>query len=198
MTSSDNLWRDDPRAPTVPSALEATDTAGQPESDSGTPLYDELAATHTASVPAAPVATADPALTMPDFTQFAVVLDLFRLMKQVEDSSGGRNGRDIVVVLSQWLNEFGINTDDEGAAARSLRAPAWLASALTAPAPHEPSLIIHVRTDHRGPLEVARAHLAALVQGLGTGSSAAVFDVDGDQIAHIVHPAAPAINPAAR
>lgn len=133
----------------------------------GNPIYDELAAT---------------------LTQPAVVLDLFTRMKRLERDSGDWNGGDTVQVLGDWFSGFGIDVDgDEADAARSLRLPARLARALTAPALDEPSLIIHVRTDHPDPLGSTRVCLTALVRSLGD-TSASVFDLAGDQIAHIAQP----------
>ena len=111
-------------------------------------------------------------------------------MKELEDGDGGWNGGDTVEALCEWFAEFGIDVDaDEVAAAQALRVPAWLARALTAPSLDASSLVIHVRADHDQLLETTRAYLAALVWGLSEETSAAVFGVAGDQIAHIVHPA---------
>lgn len=167
-------------------------TPTRPERDPGTPIYDELAGTYStaadAEPPAVPVPEPRPA---GDLVPPVTVLDLFGRMKDLEDGDGGWNGGDVVQELCAWFAEFGIDVDaDEVAAAAALRLPAWLARMLTAPEPDESGLVIHVRTDHDRPLEPTRAYLAALVWGLGEDTSASVFDLAGDQIAHIVHPAA--------
>lgn len=168
-----------------------------PRRDPGTPIYDELARTHAAAaedIPAA-AATAEAPVPAPraagDLAPPAAILDLFRRMKELEDCEGSWNGGDVVEALCEWFTEYGIDVDaDEVAAAQALRLPAWLARTLTTTSLDESSLVIHVRTDHDRPLEATRAYLSALVWGLGKETSAAVFDVAGDQIANFVHPAA--------
>lgn len=205
--NSGNRWFAEPDRATTPA--EGTVAPG-PAPDVGTPLFDELAATYTTTT--ADAAPEAPSAAAPDVTTGglvpepragstdtvasglappAAVLDLFTRIKQIEAGDGSWSAGDTVNVLSLWFAEFGIDIDaDEVAAARSLRVPAWLAHALTAPTSEEPGLVIHVRTDNTSPLDRAHPYLAALVQGLGGQTSAAVFDLAGDQIAHFVHPAA--------
>ncbi|MGW4527802.1 hypothetical protein [Amycolatopsis sp. NPDC004378] len=174
-------------------------TPSHPERDPGTPIYDELAGTHSTEEDTAPPAAAADETAVPvpeprpagDLVPPVTVLDLFGRMKDLEEGDGSWNGGDVVEALCEWFAEFGIDVDaDEVAAAASLRLPAWLARTLTAPPPAESGLVIHVRTDRDRPLDATRAYLAALVWGLGEDTSASVFDLAGDQIAHIVHPAA--------
>ncbi|MFI6029492.1 hypothetical protein [Amycolatopsis magusensis] len=168
-----------------------------PRRDPGTPIYDQLAgnfatpAELTTAGAAAPEARVPEPRAAGDLVTATIVLELFGRMKDLEDSDGSWNGGDTVEALCEWFTQFGIDVDaDQLAAARALRVPAWLARTLTAPSADESALVIHVRTDHDRPLETTRAYLSALVWGLGEETSAAVFDVAGDQIAHIVHPAA--------
>lgn len=166
-------------------------TPPHPDRDPGTPIYDELAGTYSTAAAAEPPAAAPSPPPAGDLVPPVTVLDLFGRMKDLEESDGSWNGGDVVESLCAWFDEFGIDVNaDEAAAAAALRLPARLARTLTAPAPEESGLVIHVRTDRDRPLEPARAYLAALVWELGEDTSASVFDLAGDQIAHVVHPAA--------
>ncbi|WNV83125.1 hypothetical protein [Umezawaea sp. Da 62-37] len=187
--TNDNLCGIDQPMTTAAPAREAPDTAEPSGTSAGTPLYDALAASLTDPTLGPPAATDDPTGREPDFTQPAVVLDLFTRLKQIEHSDGSWSAGDTVDVLNQWFGEFGINTDDhdELSAAQALCMPAWLARMLTVPPPHETGLVIHLRTDHADPLDAVRGLLVALVRALGEGSSAAVFDTVGDHIAHLGH-----------
>lgn len=203
--NSGNRWFAEPdraTTPVVPSPAEGPGAvAPVPAPNVGTPLYDEIAAAYTPTATTAPnVETAGPVspphtgstdTTTPDLPLAAAVLGLYMQMKKIEAGDGSWGGGDTVAVVSQWFGDFGIDIDaDEIVAARSLRIPSWLAFALTAPTSDDAGLVIHVRTDDTRPLDSAHPYLAALVQGLGGHTSAAVFDVAGDQIAHFVHPAA--------
>ncbi|WP_370973948.1 hypothetical protein [Amycolatopsis sp. cg9] len=166
-----------------------------PARDPGTPIYDQLADAYATPAPPADAGAATTAAVpeprgADDLATAAVVLALFGRLKRLERGDGSWEGGDTVQALDAWFAEFGINIDaDEVTAAQALRVPAWLARALTTPSLDESSLVIHVRTGHHQPLEPTRAYLAALVWGLGEETSASVFDLAGDQIAHIVHPA---------
>ncbi|GAA2678944.1 MULTISPECIES: hypothetical protein [Actinosynnema] len=206
--TSGNHWFTEPDRSTTPAVTAAEDTSAPvplAAPNVGTPLFDELAATYATTAAAAPATSAATAAVSSEapvprpctgstdaaassLAPAAAVLDLFTRIKRIEDGDGSWSGGDTVAVLSLWFAEFGIDVStDATAAARSLRMPARFTSMLTAPTADEPGLIIHVRTDNSSPLDDAHSYLAALVQGLGEQTSAAVFDTAGDQIAHFAY-----------
>jgi hypothetical protein len=188
--TSDNPWFHDSGGPPPRTGADPPDPPA-----AGTPLYDELASTlpvdltttavnTTVDEPDDPEHAADPATIKP-----AVVLDLFARIKAIEESDGGWPGGDTVDVLTAWFDKFGIDVDDDPAAAgRALRLPAHLASALAAPHLRDGEFAIHLRTEHAEHADYVRSYLSALVWALGEDTSAAVFDHTGDQITHLTHP----------
>ena len=161
-----------------------------PENDSrsDTPLFDHLATKAITSAIADTNEGTDSAHPPAD-TRLAVVLQLFTRIKAIEHSDGRWSGAHVVELLTEWFGEFGIDAgDDEITAAQALRMPVPLARDLTAYSLDETSLVIHVRSQRVDPLDTVRPFLTALVRSLGNGSSASVFDVVGDQVAHIVDP----------
>jgi|SRR6266568_1953323 len=169
---------------------------GRPNDDAphpaaaGTPLYDELAAAGPADLTSTPHDRGAPAGdAAPAAIDAAAVLTLFARIKTIEESDGGWPGADVVNVLTVWFDEFGIDVEaDSAAAARSLRVPAHLASALTAPHRRDGEFVVHLRTENSDAAVYVRCYLSELVSVLGEQTSAAVFDHTGDQISHFIHP----------
>lgn len=155
-----------------------------------TPLCNELAAAlptdrfSTSDDPGEPTNRA-----APDTSAAAAALTLFARIKSLEESDGGWPGADVVDELTAFFGEFGIDVEaDLAAAARSLRMPAHLAAALTAPYLREGEVDIHLHTQNPDAGVFLRSFLSALVHALGEQSNAAVFDHTGDQISHLLHP----------
>ena len=149
----------------------------------GTPLYDALIAADSGS---AHSPTAEMAGTC---TAAAAVVDLFARIKAIERHTGEWGGGDVVNVLGAWFTEFGIDiAADEVAAATVVRVPARLAHDLIAPTLDDTCLIVHVRTEASDPLPRALPHLRALTADLGENAATSVYDITGDQIAHLLHP----------
>lgn len=161
-----------------------------PCEDLGTPIYDELAGIHASQPKGCPASAARSGSVSSDLDGLAVsatVLDLFARLKWL-DKGHGWNGGDVVESLNIWFDEFGIDVDaDETAAAQELRIPTWLARALKVPGPEKPTVVIHLRTDHERALDIVRLSVTRLTQELGEDTTAAVFDLAGDQIASIAH-----------
>jgi hypothetical protein len=155
----------------------------------GTPLYDQLAAARPADLASTPHDGDAPAGdAAPMAIDAAAVLTLFARIKTIEESNGGWPA-DVVDVLTVWFDEFGIDVEaDSAAAARALRVPAHLASALTAPYRRDGEFVVHLRTENSDAAVYVRSYLSELVSALGERTSAAVFDHTGDQISHFIHP----------
>ncbi|KFZ77131.1 hypothetical protein ED92_39340 [Amycolatopsis sp. MJM2582] len=161
-----------------------------PSEDLATPIYDELAGNHASQAENGQASAARSGSVSSDIDGLALsatVLDLFARLKRL-DKGTGWSGGDVMETLNLWFAEFGIDIDsDETTAAQALHAPTWLARALKVPGPEKPTVVIHLRTDHERALGIVRLSVTRLTQELGEDTTAAVFDLAGDQIASIAH-----------
>jgi hypothetical protein len=158
-----------------------------PPAGAGTPLYDALIAADRGSF-------SSPATEVTGTCSgaAAAVVDLFARIKAIEQRTGDWRGGDVVDVLGAWFTEFGIDIDaDEVTAATVLRVPARLAHDLLEPTRDDTCLVVHVRTGASDPLARVLPHLRALTADLGENAATAVYDITGDQIAHLLHPGLP-------